>query len=416
VLYELALLIARKGHPVGIRHVMLPATFFGVVVLWILCQTVTWPHSALANPIWSLAAETLAKPIAGSISVDPDLTTLALVRLVTASSVFWLALQLCRNGVRAQRLMAAIAVITCCYAAYGLIALKTGPLPFLDTQSNGKLNSTFYYRNSFAAYAGLGLVAIAGLMFDLYLTEVRGVAANWRLEVASLLETTGQRGAVLLLGAFLILVALLFTGSRGAGVATAFALVVLSILAQRGGRHSSRRSLGLLVFAFLVVAGTLLAFGSVLGDSFEQRGVTDASRFSVYLLTLRSILDAPLFGFGYGTFVDVFPMYRDQSLGVYGTWLQAHDTYLEVFQGLGLVFGSLLIASVVLLVLKCIKGSIQRQTNAMIPRIAVACACLLGIHSLVDLSLQIQAVALTFMAILGAGVAQSETSRVSLAD
>ena len=68
---------------------------------------------------------------------------------------------------------------------------------------------------------------------------------------------------------------------------------------------------------------------------------------AVYLITMRSILAAPLLGYGYGTFVDVFPMFRDQSVSTWGQWPAAHNTYLEVFQGLGLLFGSMLIASVV---------------------------------------------------------------------
>jgi hypothetical protein len=43
-------------------------------------------------------------------------------------------------------------------------------------------------------------------------------------------------------------------------------------------------------------------------------------------------------------------------------------------------------------------------------------ACLVGINSLVDFGLEIQAVTLTFAAMLGAGVAQSESSRVALSD
>jgi hypothetical protein len=97
-------------------------------------------------------------------------------------------------------------------------------------------------------------------------------------------------------------------------------------------------------------------------------------------------------------------------------WQMAHDTYLEVFQGLGLLFGSMLVASVVLLALRCIKGATTRQQNEVIPCVAASVAFLLGVHALVDFSLQIQAVAITFMALLGAGVAQSESSRVTLED
>ena len=94
----------------------------------------------------------------------------------------------------------------------------------------------------------------------------------------------------------------------------------------------------------------------------------------------------------------------------------AHNTYLEVFQGLGLLFGSMLVASVVVLVLRCVKGAMTRQKNEMIPCVAASVAFLLGAHSLVDFSLQMEAIAVTFMALLGAGVAQSESSRLVLAD
>jgi O-antigen ligase len=40
-----------------------------------------------------------------------------------------------------------------------------------------------------------------------------------------------------------------------------------------------------------------------------QAGVSDASRLAVYAITLRSIIDSPLLGYGYGTFVDVFSMF-----------------------------------------------------------------------------------------------------------
>jgi type IV secretory pathway VirB2 component (pilin) len=86
-----------------------------------------------------------------------------------------------------------------------------------------------------------------------------------------------------------------------------------------------------------------------------------------------------------------------------------------VFQGLGLIFGSMLVASIVLLVLKCCKGAITRQ-QVTVPCIATGVAFLVGIHSMVDFSLQIQAVALTFMAILGAGVAQSVSSQLTVGD
>ena len=94
----------------------------------------------------------------------------------------------------------------------------------------------------------------------------------------------------------------------------------------------------------------------------------------------------------------------------------AHNTYLEVLQGLGLIFGSMLLASVSVMVWRCVKGVATRQVNETVPAVAASAAVVLGVHSLVDFSLQIQAIAITFMALLGAGVAQSESSRVLLGD
>lgn len=415
-LYEISLLVRGKRHPIGIRAVALPGALFVAVVLWIAFQTVAWVPSSLVNPIWGMAADALGRPLAGSISVDRDLTTLALVRLLTAASAFWLALQLGRNGRRAGVLVASVAAIGGLYAAYGLLVLKTGQLPWLDIPANGgRVSSTFVNHNSFATYAGIGLVAVAGLTLQRYRDEVIA-GRGWRLWLASFVEATGGQGAMLLGGGFLLLVALLLTGSRGGVIATGFGLGVLGVLAHRHGSSRKRQALGPILFGLALLAATVYAFGGIFFGNLDERGISDASRMSVYLLTWRSILDRPLLGYGYGTFVDVFPMYRDRSISVAGIWSQAHDTYLEVFQGLGLVFGTLLIATVVLLALRCAKGSIRRQENAMVPAVAAGAACLVGVHTLVDFSLQMQAVALTFMAILGAGVAQSESSHLILED
>jgi hypothetical protein len=54
--------------------------------------------------------------------------------------------------------------------------------------------------------------------------------------------------------------------------------------------------------------------------------------------------------------------------------------------------------------------------NQTLPCVAASIAFLLGLHALLDFSLQIQANAIAFMAILGAGVAQAESSRLALND
>jgi hypothetical protein len=51
-----------------------------------------------------------------------------------------------------------------------------------------------------------------------------------------------------------------------------------------------------------------------------------------------------------------------------------------------------------------------------VPGFAASVAFLVGVHALADFSLQMQAVALTFAAVLGAGVAQSLNAHATVSD
>jgi O-antigen ligase len=419
-IYELSLLIRGERHPVAIWQIKVPAVLFGAVVVWIFFQNATWTPAWFHHPIWQMAADALDKPVNGSISVDRELTSLALLRLITAASVFWIALQLCRDASRADFLLWSVAVITCAYAAYGLVAFGLTPrrvLWFENPHNPGFVTSTFINPDSFAPYAGTGFIIFSGLILRLYRNEFASAGGSIRFRMATFIEVTGQKGLALLSGAFVVLVALLLTGSRGGIASTALALVALGALTlkPRKQQFAEQREV-IVVVGALLVAATFLAFGDVVAGKIARGGFHDQGRMAVYTIAMRSIFETPMLGYGYGTFADVFPMFRDQSLSTSGKWQMAHNTYLEVLQGLGVVFGLMLLASVTVLVLRCVKGAATRQMNETLPCVASSVAFLLGIHALVDFSLQMQAIAITFMALLGAGVAQSESSRALLRD
>jgi O-antigen ligase len=210
----------------------------------------------------------------------------------------------------------------------------------------------------------------------------------------------------------------LLTASRGGIASTAFGLFVMGAITLRRRKQQQQlaHSVIIIVIGFLFVGAVFLFFGDVVLGKISQQGFRDQGRIGLYLITMRSILAVPWLGYGYGTFVDVFPMFRDQSVGTVGQWPAAHDSYLETLQGLGLIFGPMLVATVAVLVWRCVKGAATRQMNETPPGVAAGVAFLLGTHALVDFTLQLQAIAITFMALLGAGVTQSESSRLTLAD
>ena len=414
IILEVMLLIRGEGHPVAVKQLWVPAALFASVVVWIVIQNATWTPAALHHPIWTMAAEAFGTSVEGSISVNRDLTALSLLRLMTAATVFWLALQLCRNRARADQLMMALVTIVAAYSAYGLLKFVLA-----QSESSGArifVTSTYFNRSHFAPYAGIGLITVCALIFRIYQREFIITGDAWRLRFASFIDATGPKTLLLLSGAFVILVALLLTASRGGIIATIVGFFVLGILTLWQHKSGPSGRWWGVIFVAVFGGATLSMFGAGIFIQLAEKGLSDTDRISVFAMTLRSIFDSPLLGYGYGTFADVFPMFRDRSISVQGVWEQAHNTYLEVLQGLGLLFGSMLLACVALLVLKCLKGATLRQDGATISRIATGAGVIVGIHVMADFSLQIQAVALTFMALLGAGVAQSESSRLVLSD
>jgi uncharacterized membrane protein len=63
------------------------------------------------------------------------------------------------------------------------------------------------------------------------------------------------------------------------------------------------------------------------------------------------------------------------------------------------------------LVFQCIKGALTRKRDRLAPGVAVAATLVVACHALVDFSIQLQGIALAYAALLGAGYAQSWTSR-----
>lgn len=418
LVYEIYTLSAGRAHSVALRHIGAPAALFCAVALWILLQKSVLMPRAFAHPIWTMAADALGQPLEPSVSVNRGATHIALTRLLTAASVFWLALQLSRNAARAHLLLGAVAAIVAVYSAYGLLltGFFSGAIPFFATPyAPGLVRATFVNRNSFATFAGLGLVAAIGLTLRLYRSLHTDPTESGTRRFINFVEATGWRGWLLLVAGAIILAALLGAASRGGFVATAVALAAFFALQLLRGRHGPMQGAAMLLVAAALSIG-FVAFSDMLLERIANGGLSDASRLSVDLIVLRAVSDNPVLGLGYGTFADVFPLYRDRSIPTSGVWDKAHNTYLEAWQGLGLVFGTALIGALAMLVLKCASGALNRRRDSTPPLVAAGAAVLVGVHALVDFSLQIEAVCLLFMALLGAGVAQSESGRHDLSD
>ena len=228
--------------------------------------------------------------------------------------------------------------------------------------------------------------------------------------MAFVASTAGPAGWWLV-GCFVLSLALVRTGSRGGIIATIAGVIALILLTTLRGRNATLAAASLL--GLLATGVGVFAFGDYFAGRLLALGFESADRLAVYKLTMLSILNAPWKGFGYGTFEYVFPMYRDNSLSAYGIWDKAHNTYLEVFQGLGIPIAALFFFMLLMLAVRCGRAALTRRSSATAALVAMSATVIVALHSFVDFSMQIQAVALTGTALLAAGVAQSWSGRIN---
>ena len=404
----LALIRKRLSFPA--RHLGIPLLLFGAVAIWVLIQSLPLP-SPFADPIWSVASSAIGQPIAGSISVNPGATRTALMHLLTYGAVFWLTLQLTRASDRARTAMIAVVVIGTVYAAYGVAIYLAGNdwiLLYRKWAYKNALSATFVNRNSFATFAGLCLLAAVTHFvegFRYLLTIERPL----RQRIALVMNTIFGHGIARTIAMLLLMVALFLTGSR-AGIASSLAgLVALMVSFARSG--SLRRThvatlsaaiVGSMVLVFTINGGL---FVSRLGD--RDTDFSESQRPIVYEATMDAIASTPWTGTGYGTYRDVFAAYRPESLSSLFYWDKAHNDYLENALELGIPAAVALNLCILLLALDALRGLWRRRRNRHFPALAVAATVLVALHSLIDFSLQMPAIAILYAFILGLGVAQS---------
>lgn len=367
--------------------------------------------TAWGHPLWDLAGSALGWDLSAPVSVDPYQTTTALLRLIAYGGVFWLAFQLTGRTARARQALVWISYATVGYAVYGLLMYFLGLdliLFFPKTAYLDDLTSTFVNRNSFATYAGIGLICTSGLLMVLIAqaADSRGGGPDSVLRV---LETVAEKGWPLVLGWLALMLALLLSHSRAGLLSTILGLI--AFIAAAGLTRSVGRRLalavgggvGLLLFAFLALNGDALLrrlLASTTGE--EERPV-------VYARVSEAIRDSGDLGTGYGTFEEVFRFYRTPD--IQGTFTKAHNVYLETMLELGTPAAVLLFGTLAVLFLLSVIGIRRRRQNAVYPCVGVAVTVLVAAHSFVDFSVQIPAVAVTYAMVMGIACAQCRSSR-----
>lgn len=385
----------------------IPAAGWLLVVGWLLLQT-TGPEFAW-HPLWDITALALGdETIRGAISVSPSDSATSAMKLLCYGGIFWIACQTGREPENATLYIYSAIGIGTIYAVYGLIAELTGGQTIVGLEKwayEDSLTSTFVNRNSFATFAGLASIAALGIIIRQANTDE---GANLRARQVIRPPSRFNLPALLCMIALALLVlALVLTRSRaglfatGAGLAT----VAWAWFYRRG------RLPGLPVLLGGAVASTVILMLAAGGGTFERKAEEDGASLGgrpwLFQRTLSAISDEPLTGHGGGAFESYFQSYKNAEFGGVYAISKAHNSYLEFAADAGAPALFVLLGVFGWIVFSCFQGIRRRKQDAIFPSIGLAACALVGLHALVDFSIQIPAVAALFAMILGVGYGQA---------
>ncbi len=339
---------------------------------------------------------------AGPISAAPGATLLMLLRQLSFGLLFFLVLQAASNGGRAETMLLGMLAIAVLHALGALLMLRSGDttLGFAKWAYLGSATGAFVNRNSFATFMAFGLVLAGALLLDaLYKTQRHDPEA----------PPAGGWGRVAILAtAFCAIVAALVASQSRMGVLAAGLGLLTVLLCGLFARRQINRSILLGVAGALLVAMLIALLNS--GGLVERLLFSEESwaiRSALYRQVLGLIAQRPWTGFGGGSFEVIFPSVHQLPVAIDRVWDKAHNTYLTLWVELGLLAGTAMLVLLGLLGWRLLRA--LRRTPARWLPLSTALGALMvaASHSLVDFSLEIQAVAFWFMALLAIGLAQA---------
>jgi O-antigen ligase len=402
--------------PPSYRPLLLPCLLYMATLLWAFMQWVPLPNGlSWEHPLWEEASSALATPLTRHISINPAATLDGIMRLLSYAAIFWLAFCFTRTQSMALRARLAVIVIGTAYSLYGLFAHFGGEAWLLGepaSHTQPSLTSTFVNRNSFATFAGLTLLAAASLFLE-RIRHLLKLESPLRRKAVLVIESMVFQSGLLVAAMMTIIITLLMTASRGGILASFLALIMLVLLQLPGRGSRQRKALGLIIFVFISIA--IIAGGGRFIDRLERQGFALATdmRGSIFATTIDAIRTAPLTGTGLGTYEQAIETYRANDGDIFVIWEKAHNTYLENMLELGIPAALLLLIALFRLAFLAYQGVDARRRYKGLPVLGVAATLLVGLHAMVDFSLQIPAVAVLYAFMMGLAVAQASPSQGS---
>lgn len=340
-----------------------------------------------------------------TISLLPEASAMAALRFTGYILFAALAIEVGSRADRAHKIAWWIFWGVVAHAVFGLVALNAlGDVTLWGAakiSSEGSATGTFVSRNNFATYLAMG-----GILGMALLYERKDRPQRRRARTSAWLTQDHVEYALIALGIVAIAAALLSTQSR-AGVAAAAlgAGVCFLLMRWKGGISVWRAILALVAFVGVGLAISIPIYGQELVNRYLFLAINADQRIEGYIRVVSLIEARPMTGVGFDAFRPAYEIVHTAPFSLDRIWDRAHSTILSNWAELGLIMGSvpLLLG---LLVAGRLFGTIWRRNQDYGIGVAgMAVLVLIGAHSLVDFSMEIPAVVILVLAILGLGIA-----------
>lgn len=407
-----AVLLKRTEISISLQPVKYPLYLASIPIAWGLLQLSTFAPDSWTHPFWHLASEQLPGSIKAHISLTPQDTATALMKLCSYLLVFFISLQFNRSSDRAVLTFKSIAYAGLIYAIYGLVIYlgHFNTLLYFETWAPmDAVNSTFVNRNSYATYAGLTLLSTFPLLFEKIQSCFQyGITSHYGRQY--FFEHVFISGWLPLLIIIIITTALFLSQSRGGFSSTVLAIITFFIILLLSRKIKNNAAIMVFLATISLTSwGVLEQSGDKIINRLDSTSLENEGRFLVYDILAKANLENRWLGVGYGSFNKSFRLYRDETIA--GYFDMAHNTYLENIFELGLLQASALFIAIFLVALICLRGVWARRKHWIYPAIGFSASVLVGAHALVDFSLQIPAVAFTYALMMGAAAGQVLSTR-----
>ncbi len=357
-----------------------------LIVVFLALQLV-WPadterlfpwQGELTKPSWFDSSK-------GVVSAAPIRTGWRI--LSTLIGILWLLVLICQihSRARLKQLLWVLLIIAALHALVGIAALQAGVFLVDPKLLDGHFHAArgwFVNRNHFAALLIAAGSAGAGLgLFHL----VRG-QFSWRNLSGRELAQSAVIAAILLL----VGIALVMSRSRAAIIAPLLSLLLVSFIWAFQGYRLKRvvtTAIGVLTTSAVLIT----LFGQPLVQRFSSGGLSFGERVEQWKITWLAISEAPIMGYGAGSYGVVFQAVRDHVELRQVIYNQAHNEYLHILVEQGVVGLSLFLIFLFSTAYCAVQTLTDNRSNLVrVSTLAAVFAAISAlVQALVDFNLQV---------------------------